>query len=284
MTGFEAKYSEAEIVEEFSRLFPHGFAGPDVIAELAPEGWESSPLLAVCHPTLAQIYDEACGIHRNLLALRRPDDSSSPSQAPTLDDVAKDFRESAIDPEREVRELVGKCLWDILSENHDVIAADGRRLDLGSFRASAGFLADFLNRVAETVEYDYLDFYLGTCWIAGRADLTPVYKLIFRRLRARGLDWIYHFPRLYAVDLRPLNEALQSDDMPQWQQYDPSEALAAETEEREQTKRLAALRESLNEAHREAIEDALTRPPPATVIAYEQVYGQYPQGWPPWIE
>ena len=39
--------SEAELLAEFDRLFPHGFAGPDVLQELAPAGWESSPLAAV---------------------------------------------------------------------------------------------------------------------------------------------------------------------------------------------------------------------------------------------
>ena len=32
--------------------------------------------------------------------------------------------------------------------------------------------------------------------------------MIFRRLRGRRLDWIYHFPRLYAIDFRPLKDAL----------------------------------------------------------------------------
>lgn len=29
-------YSEAECFAEFDRLFPHGFAGPDVMAEITP--------------------------------------------------------------------------------------------------------------------------------------------------------------------------------------------------------------------------------------------------------
>ena len=43
-------YSEAELLAEFERLFPHGFAGPDVLQELAPAGWKTSPLMAVFHP------------------------------------------------------------------------------------------------------------------------------------------------------------------------------------------------------------------------------------------
>lgn len=50
---------------------------------------------------------------------------------------------------------------------------------------------------------------MGTIWIAQRADLTLVYELIFGRMRALGLDWVYHFPKLYFVDLRPLRDELE---------------------------------------------------------------------------
>ena len=41
----------------------------------------------------------------------------------------------------EATELVGLCLWDILSDNHDVIEPDGRLADIGSFRG-AGWLPE----------------------------------------------------------------------------------------------------------------------------------------------
>ena len=66
--------SEAECVAELDRLFPHGFAGPDVLDEIAQEGWERSPLRAVFHPSPEQVYEEALQLHRNLQELRRPDD------------------------------------------------------------------------------------------------------------------------------------------------------------------------------------------------------------------
>ena len=44
----------------------------------------------------------------------------------------------------EPAELLGLCLWDVFSDNHQVIAADGRVVHLGSFRGSAGVIADFL--------------------------------------------------------------------------------------------------------------------------------------------
>lgn len=275
------QYSDAELTAEFERMFPHGFAGPDVLKEIAPEGWESSPLVAVYHPSLAQVYEEACRVHRNLGALRQPGDRRPAPPEPTFEEVARDYREMAIEPEREARELVGQCLWDVFSDGHDVVAADGRRLDLGSFRASGGFLADVLNRQVGNRRYDYLDFYMGTIWVTDRADLTPVYIMIFRRLRGRGLDWVYRFPRLYAVDMRPLQDALESKDQPEWAHYDPSEALVKEEKNRERDQQLAELRASLDEGYHEAIEEALTSPPPTTVRAYATVYGQLPTGWPP---
>jgi hypothetical protein len=284
MSEFDEKsYSDPELEEEFARLFPRGFAGPDVLQELAPGGWENSPLLAVFHPSIDQIYEESLRLHRNFARLRRPYDPRPEPPEPTRDEVAASFREHPIEVETEVRELVGQCLWDVFSDSHEVVAQDdGRMLDLGSFRASGGFLADLLNRQTGTTQYDYMSFYMGTSWVSQRADFTPVYRMIFGRLRGRGLDWSYHFPRVYAVDLRPLKEALdQQDDEPEWLNYSPSESLEKEEERKKHDQELAELRESLDESYREAVEEALVAPPPPTVQAYEAVYGQFPRGWPP---
>ena len=254
-----------------------------MLQELAPDGWENSPLLAVFHPSVDQLYEETLLMHRNLGKLRRPDDPRPRPPEPTRDEIARDYREHPIEVEAEVRELVGQCLWDIFSESHEVVAQDdGRVLDLGSFRSSGGFLADVANRQTGTRQYDYMHFYLGTSWVSRRADFTPVYRMIFGRLRRRGLDWIYHFPRVYAVDLRPLKEALdQQKDEPEWLNYSPSEALAREEEQKKHDQELAEFRESLDEDYREAVEQAVNAPPPATVQAYEAVYGHFPRGWPP---
>lgn len=198
MTDFaDKRLNDAELEVEFDRLFPQGFAGADVLAELVPEGWKKSPLVAVNHPSLQQCYAEAVWSHHNRCNLRSPDDKRPLPSEPTREQVAIGFKDTPIDAEREAREIVGQCLWDIFSDSHEVMAVDGRSMDLGSFRSSGGFLADVLNRQTGTRQYDYLDFYMGTIWVAQRADLTPVYSMIFRRLKGRGHDWIYHFPRLY---------------------------------------------------------------------------------------
>src|SRR5262249_22481457 len=109
MTDFDTNsYSEAELEAEFDRLFPQGFAGPDVLQELAPGGWENSPLLAVFHPSPAQVYEETLRVHRNLCRLRRPNDQRPWPPEPTRDEVAREFQEHPIEVEPEVRELVGQ--------------------------------------------------------------------------------------------------------------------------------------------------------------------------------
>jgi hypothetical protein len=108
-----------------------------------------------------------------------------------------------------------------------------------------------------------------------------VYALIFRRLKDRGCDWIYHFPTLHAVDFRPLRDALKEKEQPEWVDYSPEEALAKEHEEAKRDRELAEFRERLDEGNREAIAAAAKHPPPKTVAAYRAVYGHDPQGWPP---
>jgi hypothetical protein len=36
------RLTDAELPALFDRLFPHGFAGPDVLEEIAPDGWDSA--------------------------------------------------------------------------------------------------------------------------------------------------------------------------------------------------------------------------------------------------
>jgi hypothetical protein len=274
-------YPEALLEAEFDRLFPRGFAGSDVVRELAPSGWENSPLRAVFHPSVEQVYQETVRIHRNLGMLRRPDDPRPVPPEPTIEEIARDFRDVPLEAEREIGELVGMCLWDVFSDSHEVVDRDARVLDLGSFRGSGGFLADALNRQTGVRKYDYMDFYMGTSWVAGRADLGAVYRLIFYRLQSRGLDWVYHFPRIHLVDFRPLKKALDESREPEWAGYCPSDSLAKEAEDAKRDREIAEARQALEEGYWEEVEEALKGPPPSTVIAYEAVYGRFPRGWPP---
>jgi hypothetical protein len=92
--------------------------------------------------------------------------------------------------------------------------------------------------------------------------------MIFRRLKARGHEWRYAFPRLGLVDLRPLREAV-------------GEPTGSVEDEAQRDRALAELRQSLDASHRQAVEAAWERPPPETVQTYQGVYGWFPEGWPP---
>lgn len=257
------RLTDGECVALFRRLFPRGLAGADVLAEIAPESWEHSPLAAAFHPSVEQVYREALRFHRNAARLARGEPQQSPRPEPTLDEIRRTWRDEPGDRDREVRELVGRCLWDVFSDNHEVSAADGRVVDIGSFRGTGGFIADLLSGEAGTREYDYADFYMGTFWIADRADLTPAFTAIFRRLAAHGCDWTYTFPQIYLFDFRDL------DALP-----------LGERLERERQR--AEMDTTIEEGHREALEAAKDRPPPPPVEAYRRVFGQWPRGWPPW--
>lgn len=285
--------NDDELKSFLDEMFPHGVTGEDVLAEIAPEGWENSPLLSCFHPTPEQIFHEQLQIHRNIESLarirtkrNRGKCKTPPLPEPTLEAVRASWEDRAVKVEDEVRELVGLCLWDVFSDNHDVIAADGRVVDLGSFRGSAGFIADYLSgrhatndnfEDSSTMDWDYCRFYMGTIWIAQRADLSPVYRLIFRRLRSRGAEWIYRFPQIGVVDL----SHLQGRENKPMEEYSPSEASAEEQAEGERREKWAKMQAELEEGNAQMRQDALDRPPPATVLAYEQVYGREPEGWPP---
>ncbi|MBI4546280.1 MAG: hypothetical protein HY703_13885 [Gemmatimonadetes bacterium] len=252
----------------------------ELLEALAPGGWERSPLLRIFHPTAEQLRAERESMRRNLAALSGRPEPAVEEEAEAEEAVAEaepnGATGDAIAPEREIVDLLGRALWDVFSQNHAVIDAGGREFNLGSFRGSAGFIADSLNRryAGLGVGYDYLDFYMGTTLGADRADLRPLYRWIFARLKEAGCRWIYSFPRLYLVDFgcRP-----RFDD---WSSYDPSEAVKAELEEAERAKELETLADKLQRWYEDDVRRARHEPLPAIVAAYREVFGGLPEGWP----
>lgn len=280
----DGRLSDRELNELFDQLFPHGVAGPDVLAELAPEGWEHSPLLACFHPSVERVFEETLQIHRNIERLVEARSHSDGAVArptrpePTLEEVRGEYHPTSVRPAEELTELVGLCLWDVFSDNHDVVVAGGRIADIGSFRGAAAFLDEYVTRDSHRPWSggDYMRFYMGTIGISGRADLTPVYAMIFRRLRVLGGDWIYHFPEIHVVDLRGVraeNEQAES--------YSVTDGAAAELKAQRDEAEFERLRAELAASNARAREEALDQPPPAVVRAYRQVYGCDPRGWPP---
>jgi hypothetical protein len=243
---------------------------------LAPEGWVRSPLHRVFHPTAEQRAEEVRRFRRGIEDLSRREAANS---LPRADEGAVFQAQASCDtvgdPAREVVELLGLALWDIFSGGHSVIDANGSADDLGTFRGAARFIAEILEeRYPAFGRRGYIDFYMGTTLVAHRADLRPVYRWIFHRLREAGRDWRYVFPRIQIVQLS------ERDDEG-FETYDPSVAVRAELERGKQEEELRALEEKLDRAHEEAVERARHEPPPSAVAAYRDVYGALPEGWPP---
>jgi len=148
---FSNSYSEDELIAVFAKLFPQGFAGADVRCTLAPEaGQIAAPRPLSSQPE--QRFQEALRMHQNMEKMRLARGQRGnelPEPPPTLADFI-DHPEDAIAPDEEISRLIGTCLWDIFSDSHDVLDEGGREISLGSFRASAGFLADRLNEQVKT--------------------------------------------------------------------------------------------------------------------------------------
>jgi hypothetical protein len=177
-----------------------------------------------------------------------------------------------------VTELVGLCLWDTFSDGHEVVAADGRLADIGSFRGAGAFIDEHVTRERDGWrEGGYLRFYMGTMWIGQRADLAPVYAMIFSRLNAVGADWVYHFPELGIVELPSRDD----DPPPSAPGYSVTQSAVAELDAQRRRAEVQTFRAELEEMNARARDEAMDREPPATVRAYRKVHGRDPRGWPP---
>jgi hypothetical protein len=63
--------------------------------------------------------------------------------------------------------------------------------------------------------------------------------------------------------------------------YSVSEAAVAELQAQRRRVEVKRFRAELADMNARAREEAMDRPPPATIRAYRQVYGRDPRGWPP---
>src|SRR6266849_5202795 len=100
-------YTEGECDKLFAVLFPNGFAGEDVLTEVAPEGWAQSTLRFVFHPTVDQVHFEAVQTHESLKDWLGRGTEHAKEPQPTRERIAAEYQERPIEVEREVRELVG---------------------------------------------------------------------------------------------------------------------------------------------------------------------------------
>ena len=270
--------SHKACINLFRKIFPDV---EFILKEFAPEGWKNSVYFFVFHPTPEQQYEEALQMHENMSSMFGKEKKSSKHRPPKFSDFIKKRDVDKIQPEKETVELTGYCLWDIFSNNHEVISEDGKVYDIGSFRGAAGFIAEFINmhRPAEDERYDYIDFYMGTIWIRERADLIPVYDWIFSNLKSLNCDWIYSFPRMNIISPDEIKEGMGLDEMKP-EDYDHQKAFLEEAERGKRKEETRKMREKFDKIYDEEVENAKDKPLPKVVQAYKNVYKTLPDGWP----
>lgn len=254
------------------------------MAQLAPEGWRQSPLWFVHHPTLEKQYEHYVRVHENISRLFKEKETAPEDRLLSFDEYAAENAEEVplpVDEHQEFLDLFGNCVWEIFSNNHDVVSEDGRAYHLGSFRGSGDSIADFINdHFKPSQAFGYLDFYMGNHVIDDRADLTPVYELIFSRLKSEGCDWHYAFPRMFIISPDELREGLGLEEKEDPAAYDPGKALLEDLEKQERARQVRETRERLDDAFREEWEEAKHQPLPRIVQAYKNVFGTVPKGYP----
>lgn len=272
--------SDSEALAILARLFPGGLRDPDLLAEACPEGWQASPLRLAFHPTAEQRYREHLGWLKSPMNELLQREEKSPPQPPLSFEEFRALEEPqsrpALSEDEEWPELLGSCLWVIFSDNHELVDESGSRFNFGSFRAVSSLIDEFMEGKPLSEAWgrgDYMRFYLGASFASERTDLRPVYRLIFSRLKNQGYEWCHVFPRIYRVRLHAADKEPNS--------YNPSEAFAQEKSRKEEDEEEEKQQEEMARDLARAKQDALDQAPPATVLAYQEIYGKDPHGWPP---
>ncbi len=146
--------------------------------EITPNGWANSEFVFFLHPTPQQQYAEYIRMRDNINRLTKKKDVEDKNIEQS------DFKQddlTGLNGMDEFLFLLGLCVYDIFSNNHEVVAPDKKIYDLGSMRGSGRFIADFLNNESkDSKKYDYIDFYMGTIWVSERGTLLPFYEFVFK--------------------------------------------------------------------------------------------------------
>jgi hypothetical protein len=165
--------------------------------------------------------------------------------------VADLDRGASGDLDRVAVERLASALWGVFSHHRAVVDTEGRHYDLGSWRAAAELIADLVNRRHPEIRppIRYMDCYMGVISAAERGpDVEALHRWIFSRLRDAGCEWLYSFAVIDAPE--------------------------------EQRKRLRELASEMSRAYDDRAGDGIYAPLPAVVVAYREVYGRLPDGWP----
>ena len=250
----------------------------ELLQQIAPDGFASSPLVFIFHPTPQQQYKEYCRMSENLAALQKVAKKEANSE-PVLsfEEFMKEIKTEPVDEQCEIVSIMGDCIWNIFSNNYTVFTGNSESYHLGSWRGSGDFIADVLNslQLVPGKSFDYMDFYMGGIFSEERANLTPVYEFIFQKLKAKNLDWEYSFPRMGLVSF---DKDDTENDIPE--NYNAQEAVEKHIKKEKQQSEINKLQKSFDDLYESEYEEARYKKLPAEVMAYFNVYHHYPKGHP----
>lgn len=161
-------------------------------------------------------------------------------------------------------QFFGNCLWEVFSNNHTVFKTDDNtEFSIGSWRGSGSFIANFIEKQHKELLFDYMDFYMGH--FKNEPEAKAGYQFIFTQLKQNGFDWKYEYPQFGVIDF----SGNKKEDITT---YQPNKALEEENNKNE----LFRLIDEINEKRISEIKQSGT---PTIIIAYGNVFGNYPMGW-----
>jgi len=248
---------------------------PELTNKVMPKGFANSELIHVFHPTAEQQYREYCEMEVRFETLFKKKGKRAPLK--TFEEFILTIEDSKVDELYETVSIYGDCLWDIFSNNHTVYNENLESYDIGSFRGSGRFLAGIIDKINLVPDrsFDYMDFYMGSFIAETRANLIPVYEFIFRKLKAKKIDWEYSFPRIGLVSFNNDN-----DDKTEMKDYNPATSVQKELDRAKKNNEIKKIQQQFDDAYNEEFEQARYSKPAQVVAAYYSVYGHWPNGHP----
>ena len=260
--------TDIKINELLNKIFDNS---PSLLTSIAPKGWSQSEYANFLHPTAKQQYEESIRLTERLNKWTQEKNEVEPLDNYKQDDLTN------IPETEEFQYVLGLSVYDIFSNNHEVYNLEDNLIyDLGSFRGSGRFIADFINNKYSNKKYEYLDFYMGTIWIRDRANLLPFYEFIFKIIKMKTCDWNYSFPRLFLLDLS--NEKSSDEENPEL--YSPEKSMNIELDMINKEKETLEFQKELDSSFEKEYDDAKYKPLVIIVQAYKNVYGKLPNDHP----
>lgn len=188
-----------ELDELLDRLFSHWICrGRRACGDRARRMGALTAAGVLLSPSVEQLFEQRVTGHRNLEERRRLAGAararrrSNRGRNATLDGCTPRVRTVVVNHRRRKSPSWSDCVCGTTSRTTTMsLPPTGVSPTSDHFGGAGAFLDEYLRRDQEGwSDGDYMLFYRRTIWISRRADLMPVYAMIFRRLKAAVADWV----------------------------------------------------------------------------------------------